>query len=73
MSFDGDQKFVTSLAGIQVSGQARVTEAVPTQADDLTRKDYVDTLVAAVQADLDNVKNGFAFTGPISAPTVTEV
>ncbi len=73
LSFDGDQKFVTSLAGIQVTGQARVNEVVPLQADDLTRKDYVDTLVAAVQADLDNVKNGFAFTGPISAPTVTEV
>lgn len=73
LSFAGDQRFVTSVAGVQVTGQARVDELLPVQADDLTRKDYVDAAIAVVQADLDNVKNGFAFTGPISAPGVTEV
>jgi len=49
-------------------------------AGDLTCKDYVDAevvtlnaAIAAVQADLNNVKNGFAFTGPITAPLITEV
>ena len=59
--------------GLVSTGQHKVTAAAPAAIDDLTRKDYVDGLIAVLQADIDNIKNGFAFTGAISAPSVTEV
>ncbi len=77
------QKIVTTDKGVNVAGQVIVSEPAPLNPDELARKDYVDdeistldtsllAAIAVVQADLDNVKDGFAFTGDISAPTVTE-
>jgi len=77
------QKIVTTDKGVNVAGQVIVSDPAPLNPDELARKDYVDdeistldtsllAAIAVVQADLDNVKDGFAFTGDISAPTVTE-
>ena len=72
LGFAGAVKLASVVDGAAVTGQITASTAAPVDADHLTRKDYVYAAVAAVQADLNNVKNGFAFTGAISAPTVTE-
>ena len=58
------------VAGALVTGQVKVTAAAPVAADDLARKDYVDAAIAAAIA---GILAGATFTGPISAPSVTEV
>ncbi len=84
LRFGDLEKFVTLDKGVGITGQAVVSDPAPLNPDELARKDYVDgeistlntsllAAIAVVQADLDNVKNGFAFTGAISAPVVTEV
>ena len=67
------ERFATTATGAAVTGQITASDAAPVGIDDLTRKDYVDGLVNSLQAEIDDIKNGFAFTGAISAPTVTEV
>lgn len=73
---EGGGNFVfNDAAGAVLSaiGPAGVTHTQqPTSANHLTRKDYVDGLVAGLQAEINDIKNGYAFTGPISAPTVTQ-
>jgi len=66
-------KLLTTDKGVTVTGQVLVSDPAPLNPDELTRKDYVDGLIASLQAEINDIKNGFAFTGPISAPTVTEV
>lgn len=57
--------------GVQVTGQATVSEAAPVAVEDVTRKDYVDgelaAAVASLQTQIDNILNGTTpFTGVVN-------
>lgn len=72
LNFGGATKFETTDKGASATGQVIVSDPAPLNPEELTRKDYVDGLIAGLQSQIDNIENGFAFTGAISAPTVTE-
>ena len=60
--------------GLQVTGQVTASDAAPVNPEELTRKDYVDGLIAALQLELDNLINGTTkFTGAQEAPDFTAV
>ncbi len=67
----GDARLFVVDGGSQ-SPQHELTSPAPTAVNHATRKDYVDGQIANLQAQIDDLKNGFAFTGPISAPSITE-
>ena len=53
--------------GAQVTGQVIVSDPTPLNPEELTRKDYVDAQIAALQTQIDNLINGTtAFTGAVS-------
>ena len=57
--------------GVQVTGQATVSEAAPVAVEDVSRKDYVDgelaAAVASLQTQIDNILNGTTpFTGVVN-------
>lgn len=53
--------------GSATTGQATASDAAPAAVDDLTRKDYVDALIAALQTQIDNIINGTTpFTGDVT-------
>lgn len=46
ISYDGAVKLATISTGVAITGQATVSDAAPTAANHLTRKDYVDTEIS---------------------------
>ncbi len=67
LNFNGIVKLATADFGGFSTGQHRVSEAAPLVASDLTRKDYVDGLIADLQTQIDNIINGTtAFTGVVN-------
>ena len=60
--------------GVQVTGQALVSDPAPLNPGELTRKDYVDAQIANLQLQLNNLINGTTkFTGAQEAPDFTAV